>query len=69
MEEDQIAQLERMEKAQQEPQGEIDQMMDTMARTTKGKKIAENLISQEGHAYQNSKEDPLHSPRFTNHHA
>ena len=38
MEEDQIAQLERMEKAQQELQGKIDRMMDTMAMTTKRKK-------------------------------
>ena len=44
-------------------------MMDTIARTTKGKKVAENPILQEGHARQNSKEDPLHSPRFTHHHA
>ena len=44
-------------------------MMDTMAKITKGKKIAENPISQEGHARQNSKEDPLHLPRFTYHHA
>ena len=51
MEEDQTAQLERMEKAQQEPQGEIDQMMDTMARTTKGKVVVDNPVSQEGHAH------------------
>ena len=73
MEEDQTTQLERMEKAQQEPHGKIDRMMDTMARTTtkttKGKEVAENLVSQEGHACQNSKEDHLHSPRFTHHHA
>ena len=50
MKEDQTAQLERMKKAQQELQGKIDQMMDTMAKITKGKKIAENPISQEGHA-------------------
>ena len=62
-------QLERIEKAQQEPQGKTDRMMDTMARTTKGEEVAENHVSQEGHACQNSKENPLHSPRFTHHHA
>ena len=43
--------------------------MDTMAKTTKGKKVVENHVSQEGHAPQNNKENPLHSPRFTHHHA
>ena len=69
MEEDQTTQLERMKKAQEELQGKIDRMMDTMAKITKGKEVAENPISQERHASQNSKEDPLHSPRFTHHHA
>ena len=68
MEEDRTAKLERMEKAQQEPQSKIDRMMDTMAKTTKGKEIVKNPISQEGHACQNSKKDPLHSPRFTHYH-
>ena len=69
MEEDQTTQLERMKKAQEELQGKIDRMMDTMAKITKRKQVVENPISQEGHACQNSKEDPLHSPRFTHHHA
>ena len=69
MEEDRTAKLERMEKAQQESQGKIDRMMDTTAKTTKGKEVAENHVSQEGYTHQNSKEDPLHSPRFTHHHA
>ena len=69
MEKDQIAQLKRMKKEQEELQGKIDRMMDTMAKITKGKEVAENPISQERHESQNSKEDPLHSPRFTHHHA
>ena len=40
-----------------------------MTRTTKGKEVAKNPVSQEGHARQNSNEDPLHLPRFTQHHA
>ena len=44
-------------------------MMDMMAKTTEGKEVAENPSSKEGHTCQNSEEDPLHSPRFTHHHA
>ena len=50
MEEDQTVQLERMKKAQEELQGKIDWMMDTMAKITKGKEVVENPISQKGHA-------------------
>ena len=60
MEEDQAAQLERMKKAQQELQGENDRMLNM---------IVENPGSQEGYTRQNSEENPLHSPRFTHHHA
>ena len=48
MEEDQVARLERMKKAQQALQGENDRMMDMMAKTTKGKEVAKNPGSQEG---------------------
>ena len=69
MEEDQISRLKRNEKAQQKLQGKIDQMTKMMAKTTKGKDVAENHGSQKGHARQNSKEYPLHSPEFTHHYA
>ena len=69
MEKDQVSRLKRNQKAQQKLQGKIDQMTKMMAKTTKGKDVAENPGSQEGHTHQNSEENPLHSPRFTHHHA
>ena len=69
MEEDQATRLKRKEKAQQELQGKIDQMTDMMAKTTKGKEVVENPSSQEGHTRQNNEKKPLHSSRFTHHHA
>ena len=69
MKEDQVTRLDRLEKAQQELHDKFDQMMDVMARTAKGRGVAENLDSQERHAYQNNKEDLLHPPEFTPHHA
>ena len=69
MEEDQATRLEGMEKAQQELQDKFAQMMDMMVRMANGKAVPKNHGSQEGHAYQDSRENPQYPPKFTPHHA